>query len=91
MAWTPPKPAGTYDTLVKQFGALCAFTASIEAQLRYHQMDEHRETQARAQVDGERAANAILTAEIERLQLDVEELRGALREYVPDHPLASSK
>jgi hypothetical protein len=54
MAWTPPKPAETYDALVKQFRALCAFTASIEAQLRHYQMDGHRETQARAQLDGDR-------------------------------------
>jgi len=90
VAWTPPKPADTYDTLVKQFRALCALTASIEAQLRYYQMDQHRETTARAQVESERAVNEVLTAEIERLHMDIEELRGALREYVPDHPLAGN-
>ena len=75
MAWTPPKPAETYDTLVKQFRALCAFTASIEAQLRHYQMDQHREVTARAQIEGERAANQALSDEIDRLLCEIEKLR----------------
>ena len=75
MAWTPPKPAENYETLVKQFRALCAFTASIEAQLRHFQMDQHYENQARAQIDGERAANQALTDEIVRLCVEIEQLR----------------
>lgn len=75
MAWTPPKPADSYDALVKQFRALCAFTASIEAQLRHYQMDEHYETKARSQIEGERAANQVLTDEIDRLLAEIEQLR----------------
>lgn len=75
MAWTAPKPADNYDTLVKQFRALCAFTASIEAQLRHYQMDQHYENQARSQIDGERAANQVLTDEIDRLLAEIEQLR----------------
>ena len=75
MAWTPPKPAETYDVLVKQFRALCAFTASIEAQLRHYQMDQHYETRARSQIEGERAANQVLTDEIDRLLGEIEQLR----------------
>ena len=74
MAWTPPKPAETYDVLVKQFRALCALHASVEAQLRAIQMDKHRENQARAQLDGERAANAVLTDEIDRLLAEIDGL-----------------
>lgn len=75
MAWTPPKPADSYDALVKQFRALCAFTASIEAQLRHFQMDQHYETKARSQIEGERAANQVLTDEIDRLLAEIEQLR----------------
>ena len=75
MAWTPPKPADSYDSLVKQFRALCAFTASIEAQLRHFQMDQHYETKARSQIEGERAANQVLTDEIDRLLAEIERLR----------------
>ena len=75
MAWTPPKPADSYDSLVKQFRALCAFTASIEAQLRHFQMDQHYETKARSQIEGERAANQVLTDEIDRLLAEIEHLR----------------
>jgi len=75
MAWTPPKPADSYDSLVKQFRALCAFTASIEAQLRHFQMDQHYETKARSQIEGERAANQVLTDEIDRLLAEIEQLR----------------
>lgn len=75
MAWTPPKPADSYDSLVKQFRALCAFTASIEAQLRHYQMDQHHETKARSQIEGERAANQVLTDEIDRLLAEIERLR----------------
>lgn len=74
MAWTPPKPADNYDALVKQFRALCSFTASIEAQLRYFQNDHHREIMARAQLDGERAANQVLTNEIDRLLSEIKKL-----------------
>lgn len=75
MAWTPPKPAETYETLVKQFRALCALHASVEAQLRTIQWDQHREMQARAQLDGERAANQVLTNEIDRLLAENDHLR----------------
>jgi hypothetical protein len=73
--WTPPKPAETYDSLVKQFRALCALTASFEAQLRRYQMDHHAEVTARSQIEGERAANQILTNEIDRLLAEIDELR----------------
>lgn len=75
MSWTPPKPAETYDALVKQFRALCALHASVEAQLRSIQWDQHREMQARAQLDGERAANQVLTDEIDRLLAENDGLR----------------
>jgi len=75
MTWTPPKPGETYDSLIKQFRALCALTASFEAQLCHYQMDQHRETTARSQVDGERAANQVLTDEIDRLLEENERLR----------------
>lgn len=75
MAWTPPQPAETYDSLVKQFRALCSLHASVEAQLRSIQWDKHREMQARAQLDGERAANAVLTDEIDRLLAENDKLR----------------
>lgn len=75
MAWTVPKPAENYETLAKQFRALCAFTASIEAQLRHIQMDQHYENQARSQIEGERAANQVLTDEIDRLLAEIERLR----------------
>lgn len=73
--WKPPKPAETYDSLVRQFRALCSLTASFEAQLRHYQMDHHAEVTARAQIDGERAANQILTDEIDRLLAEIEQLR----------------
>ena len=75
MAWTPPKPAETYDALVKQFRALCSLHASIEAQLRHYQMDQHYENRARAMIEGERAANQVLTDEIDRLLNEIEQLR----------------
>lgn len=75
MAWTVPKPAENYDTLVKQFRALCALTASFEAQLRHYQKDKHYEQQARSQIEGERAANQVLTDEIDRLLAEIEQLR----------------
>ncbi len=73
--WTPPKPAETYDSLVKQFRALCSLTASFEAQLRHYQHDHHCEVTARAQIEGERAANQILTNEIDRLLAEIDQLR----------------
>lgn len=73
--WTPPQPAATYDSLVKQFRALCSLTASFEAQLRHYQKDHHSEVTARSQIEGERAANQILTNEIDRLLAEIETLR----------------
>lgn len=75
MAWTAPKPAENYETLAKQFRVRVRRTASIEAQLRHFQMDQHYENQARSQIEGERAANQVLTDEIDRLLAEIERLR----------------
>ena len=78
MAWTPPKPFETYEMLLRQFRALCVVHASVEAQLLAIQMDQHREMQARAQLDGERAANKLLTDEIDRLLAENDDLHTRL-------------
>jgi hypothetical protein len=78
MAWTPPKPAATYDTLLKQFRALCTLHAAVEAQLRTYQDDNRREMKARAQLDGERAANQFLTNELDGLLEEIDRLRSTL-------------
>lgn len=61
-------PANNYDDLLKQFSALKTLAYCIEEQLRYYQKHHRLEYLARNQLDSEREANALLTAEIEKLQ-----------------------
>ena len=61
------KPADDYDTLRRQFMSLKMLALSLEAQLRHIQAERRAEIVASKMLDSEREANAILTAEIERL------------------------
>lgn len=73
--WKPPEPAKTYELLERQFRALCSLTSSFEAQLRFYQKQTHDERLARSQIEGERAANQVLTDEIERLNNIIEKMK----------------
>lgn len=66
------KPADNYDSLLKQFNAVKNIAYCLEEQLRYYQKHHHLEHTARNQLDSEREANAILTAEIEKLRALIE-------------------
>jgi uncharacterized protein YlxW (UPF0749 family) len=83
MAWTPPKPAATYDTLLTQFRALCTLHAAVEAELRTYQDANRREMKARAQLVSERAANQFLTNEIDGLLEEIDRLRSTLAHASP--------
>ncbi len=83
MAWTPPKPAATYDTLLKQFRALCTLHAAVEAELRTYQDANRREMKARAQLYSERAANQFLTNQIDGLLEEIDRLRSTLAPAAP--------
>lgn len=63
-------PAEDYATLRRQFLALKSLALCLEKQLRHIQADRHRERVASKMLDSEREANAILTAEIDRLKAE---------------------
>lgn len=63
-----------YEGLATQFRAMRTLAATFEAQLGAYQDDARAEFHARAQLEGERAANAALTDEVERLTNEVERL-----------------
>lgn len=62
------KPADDYTTLRKQFMALKMLSLCLQEQLRQLQAERQTERAASKLLDSEREANAILTAEIERLK-----------------------
>lgn len=62
------EPSDNYDLLKRQFHSLKQICYCLEEQLRYYQKQERIEYSARNQLDSEKEANAILTAEVEKLQ-----------------------
>lgn len=62
------KPADDYATLRKQFMSLKSLAFCLQEQLRHLQAERHAESVASKMLDSEREANALLTAEIERLK-----------------------
>lgn len=76
------KPAETYDSLLKQFFALKTLVVCTEARLSYYENERSLEHLARVQLESERAANEILTNEVERLQ----ELLECVKKNVGEKP-----
>lgn len=62
------KPADDYASLRRQFMSLKSLAVCLQEQLRHLQAERHAESVASKMLDSEREANAILTAEIERLK-----------------------
>jgi hypothetical protein len=80
MGWQDVPLHEDYAGLAKQFRALRVITASFESQLRTYQHGAHAERKARDSLDSERAANAMLTDEVERLNVLVSQLQARLQE-----------
>jgi hypothetical protein len=67
--------ADDYDTLARQCRAMISVLASVEAQLRFYQKQERLEYLARLNIESERAANEVLTDEIDRLNKIIQDLK----------------
>lgn len=67
MSWKTAPLADNYNDLARQFRALRTFAVCQEARLNHYENVRHMEHLAQAQIEGERAANAMLTEEVERL------------------------
>jgi hypothetical protein len=71
MSWHTLKPAPAYDSLVRQFNALRSLAMSLEARLAVYERERTGEHHARLQLDSERRANELLTAELEGLRAEL--------------------
>jgi hypothetical protein len=74
MSIADAKPHPEYAMLVRQFNALKTVVYCLERRLADYQKESMIDRAARATLDSEREANAILTAEVEALRGRVEEL-----------------
>jgi hypothetical protein len=69
------KLADDYDTLAKQCRAMISVLASVEARLRFYEKEKQLEYWARLNIESERAANEVLTDEIDRLNKIIQDLK----------------
>lgn len=72
MSWKTAEPHTNRDTLAGQFRALRTLAICLEARLAHYEKEWYMEHRARADLEGERAINEILTNRIDALEAAID-------------------